>query len=95
VPLEDDEAVELLASVPEAARGACWWLVLRDGTPVPGDGGGGLLLLSELRLTRPLGMLLRTLHASTLVDGLDRLVARHRRRLGRLVPDGPAPRRRA
>lgn len=94
MPLEDDEAAELLATVPEGARGACWWLVLRDGTPVPGDGGGGVLLLSELRLTRPLGMLLLTLHASTLVDALDRLVARHRRRLGRLVPDGPAPRRR-
>jgi hypothetical protein len=94
VPLEDDEAAELLAKVPEDARGGCWWLVLRDGTPVPGDGGGGVLLLSELRLTRPLGVLLRTVHASTLVDGLDRLVARHRRRLGQLVPDGPAPRRR-
>ena len=94
MPLEDHEAAELLATVPEDARGACWWLVLHNGTPVPGDGGGGVLLLSELRLTRPLGMLLRRLHASTLVDALDRLVARHRGRLGQLVPDGPAPRRR-
>jgi hypothetical protein len=28
-----------------------------------------------------------------LVDALDKVVARHRSRLGRLVPEGPAPRR--
>lgn len=93
MPLGDEEAAELLAAVPEDARGECWWLVLRDGTPVAGDRGGGVLLLTELRLTRPLGTLLRTLHASKLVDALDRLVARHRGLLGQLVRDGPAPRR--
>ena len=67
--------------------------MLRDGTPVPGDGGAGVLLLAEFRLTRPLGRSLRTLHASSLVDAFDKLVARHRGRLGRFVPDGPAPRR--
>jgi hypothetical protein len=79
--------------VPEEARGECWWLVLGDGTPVPGDGGGGVALFSELRLTRPLGRLLRVTRTSPLIDALDRLVARHRSRLGRLVPEGPAPRR--
>jgi hypothetical protein len=67
--------------------------VLRDGTPVPGDRGGGVVLLAELRPTRPLGLLLRRLRLSALVDALDRLVARNRGRLGRFVPDGPAPRR--
>jgi hypothetical protein len=67
--------------------------VVRDGTPVAGDGGAGVLLLSELRLTRPLGWLLRVSGASRLVDALDVRVSRHRGRLGRLVPDGPAPRR--
>jgi hypothetical protein len=74
-------------------RGACWWLVLPDGTPLPGDGGAGVVLLAELRLTRPIGRLLRVLHASRAVDALDALIARHRGRLGRAVPDGPAPRR--
>jgi hypothetical protein len=67
--------------------------VLRDGTPVAGDGGAGVLLLCELRLTRPLGVLLRAAGASRLVDAFDVRVARHRMRLGRLVPDGPEPRR--
>jgi hypothetical protein len=74
-------------------RRECWWLVLRDGTPVPGIHDGGVALLIELRLTRPLGRLLRGAGASGLLDAGDRLVARHRGRLGRLVPDGEAPRR--
>jgi hypothetical protein len=79
--------------VPDEDRRECWWLVLRDGTPLPGDGGGGVVLLSELRLTRPLGRGLRALRASRLVDGLDTFIARRRGRFGRFVPDGPAPRR--
>jgi hypothetical protein len=79
--------------VPEDARGECWWLVLRDGTPIAGDAGGGVAALTELSLTRPLGRLLAAAHASPVVDAVDKLVARHRGRLGRLVPDGPAPRR--
>jgi hypothetical protein len=93
LPLDDEDAALLLASVPESARKECWWLVLRDGRAIPGDGGAGVVLLAEIRLTRPLGRALRTLGASRLVDALDRLVSRHRARLGRLVPDGPAPRR--
>jgi hypothetical protein len=93
LPLADEEAERLLASVPEEARGECWWYVLRDGTLVPGDSGGGVALLAGLRLTSPLGLMLRALGASALVDALDKLVARNRGRLGRLVPDGPAPRR--
>jgi hypothetical protein len=93
VPLEDDESGELLAGIPEDERGECWWLVLRDGTPIPGDRGGGVAVLAELRLTRPLGLALRALRLSPAVDALDRLAARRRGRLGRFVPDGPAPRR--
>jgi hypothetical protein len=83
----------VLSSVPEEARDECWWLVLRDGTPVPGDGGGAVALLSEVRLTRPIGRLLRRLRASGLFDAVDELVARHRGRIGLFVPDGSAPRR--
>jgi hypothetical protein len=83
----------MLAAVPENERDECWWLVLRDGTPMSGVRGGGVALLVELRLTRPLGLMLRVLRLSPLVDAIDRLVSRYRRRLGRFVPDGPAPRR--
>ena len=91
--LGDDHASSLLEQVPAEARDERWWLVRRDGTAVPGDGGGGIELLAELRPTRRLGRALQRLGASGLIDALDRLVSRHRTRLGRLVPDGPAPRR--
>lgn len=71
----------------------CWWLVLRDGTPVAGNKGGGVAILSELRLTRPLGLLLRAFRLSDLIDFLDDELARRRASLGRFVPDGEAPRR--
>ena len=93
MPLADDEAGRLLAGIPEESRTECWWLVLRDGTPVPGNDGGGIAVFAEVRLTRPLGRALRALRAGALLDALDRLVSRHLGRLGRLVPDGPAPRR--
>jgi hypothetical protein len=93
LPLSDDEADRLLASVPAEARDECWWLVLRDGTPIPGDAGGGVALLAEVRLTRPVGRALRALHASALIDTFDKVAARYRSCLGRLVPEGPAPRR--
>jgi len=93
LPLADDEAKRLLATIPEEERGECWWLVRIDGTPVAGDGGGGVELLSELRVTRPLGVLLRALRLSSLVDAGDKVLARYRKALSRIVPDGPAPRR--
>jgi hypothetical protein len=93
LPRRDEEAAHLLASVPVEARGECWWLVRRDGTPVAGDAGGGVALLTELRLTRPLGRGLHVLGAERIVDALDKLVARNRGRLSKVVPDGPAPRR--
>jgi hypothetical protein len=93
LPLGDDEAGRLLAPVPEGARGECWWLVLCDGTPIAGDAGGGVALFAEVGLTQPLARVLRALHASALIDALDKVVARHRSRLGRFVPEGPALRR--
>jgi hypothetical protein len=93
LPLADDEAARLLVDVPEEARDDCWWLVLRDGTAIPGDAGGGVALFAQVRLTRPLGWAVQAVRAASLIDALDKLVARHRGGLGRLVPDGPAPRR--
>jgi hypothetical protein len=93
LPLGDEEAGRLLDSVPEEARDECWWLVLRDGTPIPGDAGGGVALFGEVRLTRPVGRVLRALRASAVIDALDKVLARYRSRLGHFVPEGPAPRR--
>jgi len=93
LPLGAAEAAGLLASVSEEERMQTWWLVDRNRAPVRGDRGGGVPALCEMRLTRPLGRLLARVRASELVDAFDRLVARHRSRLGRLLPDGPAPRR--
>ena len=93
LPLGDAEAVQLLASVPEERRSKCWWIVLHDGTLVAGDDGGGVTLLVELQLTRRIGLALRTLRLSPFIDALDKLIARHRGRLSRLVPEGSAPRR--
>jgi hypothetical protein len=79
--------------VPEHRRGECWWLILRDGTPVAGDGGGGVKLFAEIQLTRPLGRLLGAFRLSSVIDALDKLLARYRKGLGRFVPEGPAPHR--
>jgi len=91
--LEDAQAARLLAAVPQTERDERWWLVRRDGALVPGDGGAGVELLTELRLTRRLARVLERLGALPLIDSLDRLASRRRGQLGRLVPDGPAPRR--
>jgi len=83
----------LLANVPQERRRECWWIVRRDGTPIAGDQGGAVVLFAEMRLTRPLGRVLRTLRLSPVLDTLDGLLARYRASLGRFVPEGPAPRR--
>ena len=93
LPLADEAADPLFAAVPQDERGTTWWLVLKDGTPLRGDRGGGLALLAELRLTAGLSRALRALRMSALVDAADRLVSRYRARLGRFVPDRPALRR--
>lgn len=93
LPLADDEAVRLLAGVPEDAQAECWWLVRRDGTLVPGNLGGGVELLIAMRLSRPLGSLARAGRLSSVVDALDTFLSGYRKPLGRFVPDGPAPRR--
>jgi hypothetical protein len=70
-----------------------WWLVLRDGTLLRGNYGGGVGLLTEMRLTRLMGRLLAALHFSPLIDAFDRFVARRRAKWSWFVPKGPAPRR--
>jgi hypothetical protein len=93
LPLEEPEAEDFLHDVAPERRDECWWFVLEDGTLVPGDDGGPVAVLVTLRLTRPFGLAARTLRLGPALDALDRLVARHRSRLGRVVPEGSAPRR--
>ena len=93
LPLGDEEAGRLLSLVSEEKRGECLWPVRRDGTPVAGDDGGGVLLFMEVQLTRPLGHVLHAARLSPVIDALDKALARYRTRLGQFVPEGPAPRR--
>ena len=91
MPFQDEAAGPLLAELPEGERFASWRLVRPDGS-LTGYGAGGPELLVSIRVTRPAGRLLRHVPDSTL-DGLYALTARNRSTLGRLVPDGRAPRR--
>jgi len=93
LPLADEEATRLLAVIPEERRKECWWLVRRDGTPVGGDQGGGVALLRELAATRAIGALFDALRLSPVLDLFDKGLARCRKPLSKIVPDGPAPRR--
>ena len=51
------------------------------------------MLLARIQLTRPLGRVLLALRLSPFVDTLDKLLSGYRKRVGRFVPEGPAPRR--
>jgi predicted DCC family thiol-disulfide oxidoreductase YuxK len=81
----------LLEGVPDDARMATWRLVLPDGTLVE-RGRGCVVLLRTMRRTRPAGRLLDAL-PNRVVGSTYGFVARHRSRLGRLVPDRPGPHR--
>jgi predicted DCC family thiol-disulfide oxidoreductase YuxK len=91
LPLQDPESEPLLASLDAGRRLETWRLARPDGS-LTGYGAGVPELLAATRRGRLLGRLLRLLPSGVLDAGY-RLVARNRRRLGRLVPDGPAPRR--
>ena len=70
LPLDDDDAAPLLATLPEEERFASWRLARRNGS---------LLGYGVVRGRAP--------------DALYGFIAGHRSLLGRIVPDGPAPRR--
>ena len=93
LPYTDPVVIDLLASVSSEKRTDSWWLILRDGTPIPGNGGGGVTLLKEVQMTRWLGRLLATVRLSPIVDTLDHFVAHQRGRLSRFVLNGSALRR--
>ena len=79
--------------MPQEDWGQCWWLILSDGTPIPGNRGGGVLLLGEVQMTRNISRLLIAIRLSSFIDGLDRRFAVWRSWMSAFVPDGPAPHR--
>jgi predicted DCC family thiol-disulfide oxidoreductase YuxK len=91
LPLQDDEATPILASLPREQRLESWRLACPGGSLV-GRGAGLPRLLEAVRLTRPLGPILRRVPESALDRAYD-VIARRRGAIGRLAPNGPAPRR--
>jgi predicted DCC family thiol-disulfide oxidoreductase YuxK len=90
--LNEASADRLLEHVPEDERGSSLRLVLPDGRMVSA-GAATLGVLERLPATRPLARAAELLHAQPAAEALYVVVARNRDRLGRLVPDGHAPRR--
>lgn len=89
--MHDAAAAALLAPLQPEERFATWHLALGDGSLI--GGGTGLVgLLKAMQLTRPAGGVLAGLPDSVL-EKLYGFIAGHRSQLGRLVPNGPAPRR--
>jgi predicted DCC family thiol-disulfide oxidoreductase YuxK len=86
-----EEAAALLEAVDEDERFTSWHLAMPDGAVV-GRGAGGVELLRSMSLTRPLGEALAHIPRNSLELAYD-IVARTRSALGRVVPDGPGPRR--
>ena len=90
--LEDSAADRLLEQVARVERLSSLRLVLPDGS-VLSAGQATLAALELLPATRPLTWAAERLRAQAAVEALYSFIARHRGRLGGLVPDGPAPRR--
>lgn len=86
LPFED--AASYLAGIPDEERYSSWHLIDPDGRRFT-RGQGGLVLLERLPATRLLGRAI----PGRLADRLYDVIARHRDRLGHLVPDRPGPRR--
>jgi len=89
LPLEDGWAEPIVGLLPAQERFASWHLVEPDGR-ITSRGAAAARLLDVLGLVRA------ARGASRLAAPVERLydlVATHRGTLGRLVPDGKAPRR--
>jgi predicted DCC family thiol-disulfide oxidoreductase YuxK len=89
LPLADEAASPLVAALPEEERLGSWHLV-GPGSRIVSRGAAGIELLEALGHERPARAARR---AEPLAERAYTLVARHRDRLGALVPNGPAPRR--
>jgi predicted DCC family thiol-disulfide oxidoreductase YuxK len=89
--MHDAAAAPLLAPLPPEERFATWHLALDEGSLV-GRGSGFVALLRSMRLTRGGARLIGAV-PDRVLDALYEVLARNRGRLGRLVPNGPGPRR--
>ena len=90
--LDDVAADPLLEDVSGEERGSSIRLVLQDGRLISA-GAAALGVLERLPVTRPLARTAAQLRAQAAAEVIYAVVARNRARLGRLVPDGSAPRR--
>lgn len=87
--MRDQAAAVFLEPLPEDERFATWHLVRPDGS-LAGHGAGLVELAQAMRSTRLAGRLLARL-PSRMLEMVYAVIARHRSRLGRVVPDGPSP----
>ena len=90
LPLEAEEAAPLLETLPESERMASWRLAEPDGS-LAGRGSGAPAVLRALGHERS-ARVLEAVPETMLEHGYN-LVARNRGRIGRVVPNGQAPRR--
>ena len=67
-------------------------LVTPDGRDLI-EGDAGIALLELIKWTRWIGRALRVLRAERLVTWIDRVIARYRKRMRKMVNDGPRPHR--
>jgi predicted DCC family thiol-disulfide oxidoreductase YuxK len=88
LPFDDPQAGALLAPL-TANRMESWWLAQEDGRLL-GGAAAGVSLLAHLGARRSAVLAERREH---LLERLYETIAARRGRLGRLVPDGAAPRR--
>jgi hypothetical protein len=89
LPLEDPAADEVIAFLPQAERLASWHLA-RPGGRFSSRGAAGIDLLDALGFS---SLSRAAVHASGPIERLYDVVAERRDKLGRFVPEGPAPRR--
>lgn len=89
---EVPEAAPYVEGIPEDELYADWHLIEPNGERLVG-GHAGIAMLEHIRLTRPLGLLLRWARLYAVVGAIDRFLKERRPRLSRLVPDVPAPHR--
>jgi predicted DCC family thiol-disulfide oxidoreductase YuxK len=89
LPFDEPEADALLAPLPTEERRASWRLLEPDGRLL-GEAAAGVSLLEHLEWPHAARLARRT---ERLLDRLYGFTAKRRGSLGRVVPDGAAPRR--
>jgi len=88
--MKREAAAPLLEQLPEEERFKTWWLAERDGR-LRSHTDGGVALLGHMHMTRPLARRLQRPRIEGALARLDNLVAHHKSRLGKVVPNGPGP----